>query len=433
MSSQALRRRPTVPVLVTLALLSAACAKGGEVKSPTPTSQPSGSASVTPCLANPKWISSPNPPLEIGNGVPVGDETNCQFQQFAYQWFLALVQPSPTVSGERVFETFRVYQPGQKNQCNTARVSGKAAAAKALFVRTLKKDDASVEPVLPEDIKQATGEALYDQKGNVVFYNILYNDTECQATSAGFQPNTIEIKTSWRIMNPRDPSLSSYYVMTAVIPSISPQPLTLAMVGFHLVTNTKNHPEFVWATFEHKSNAPDCTNPQAAPATGWSFLSSSCAQCLTGQCPTQCSFNTGIESKSLTGTPNEVCRVYRDGTDPGSTTGGNDNDTNRANIDMLNTQLVGPAGFLTALPASNPLAVFKNYYMVGSLWTDGGVASTTPNAQRGSLELANLTMETFFQQANQNCFTCHGYNPQKPLDVSHIVDGLISTTSAPKQ
>lgn len=392
---------------------------------------------ISACLASPTWLSPTNQlPTEIGNGVPVGSETNCQFYQFSYQWFLSMMQPTSPGADERAFEALNLYLPNTKDQCSKPKLSAqknRAAIGKALFVRTLKTDKGTFDPVLPEDIAQATGQALYDQAGNVVLYSVWYNNTECEATaSQGFKPNTVEIKTSWRILTATDPS---YYTIPATIPAISKQPLTLGLVGVHLVINTANHPEFVWATFEHKSNAPDCTHPQSTPSEGWSFTSADCAACLVNQTPAQCaaslpqcSFNTGVTPpKGVTGTPNEVCRVYSDGTDPGSMTNGNNNDTNRANIDMLNAQLVGPVGLITLLPASNSLAVLKNYFLVGGLWTNGGVSSSTPNEQRGSLELANMTMETFFQAQGDNCFSCHGYDPATPLDISHIINNLIST------
>ena len=69
------------------------------------------------CLASPTWLSPANkPPTEIGNGIPVGQETNCQFYQFAWQWYLSLLQPS--TSGDRVFETFNLLQPNLSNQCS---------------------------------------------------------------------------------------------------------------------------------------------------------------------------------------------------------------------------------------------------------------------------------------------------------------------------
>ncbi len=88
-----------------------------------------------------------------------------------------------------------------------------------------------------------------------------------------------------------------------------------------------------------------------------------------------------------------------------------------------------------------PMAVWKNYAMVGGLWTKGGAASgnaPVPSAggagdptspQRGSLELTNMTMETFQQGSSSsipNCFSCHNYVPSSPLQVSHISSFLFS-------
>jgi hypothetical protein len=111
-------------------------------------------------------------------------------------------------------------------------------------------------------------------------------------------------------------------------------------------------------------------------------------------------------------------------------TNGNNNDTNRFNIETLNSQL---AAILSQLPSSSPMAVWKNYRLISGLWTNGGVGSGVPNEQRGSLEAANMTMETFFQQPNRNCFTCHNYDPMQPLTVSHIISDLLPPAAAPKR
>ena len=108
-----------------------------------------------------------------------------------------MTQPVGT-SGERKFETLNVYQPNKTNQCAVTGLTGRANIAKALFVRTPKPKTNDFEPVVPQDIDQATGTPLYDQNGNVVLYYVLYSPNECQATAAGFLPNTIEIKASWR-------------------------------------------------------------------------------------------------------------------------------------------------------------------------------------------------------------------------------------------
>lgn len=428
-------RKLSLGVFVLLCINAFAC-----TRSETPQPKPGGSPTTevatsasppAPCPAEASWITAPNPPTEIGGpNVPLNSETNCQFYQFAYQWFFSMVQPAGS-GDERKFETLNLFQPGKTQQCSIKRLTGRANIGKVLLVRTQKPTTNNFDPVLPQDILQASGDvALYDQNRNVVLYNVFYNELECQATAAGFKPNTIEIKTSWRILNTADPA---YYTITANVPGFTQNPLTLGLVGFHLVINTQLHPEFVWATFEHVNNAPDCTNPQNPPAAGWSFLSKDCATCLQQNgfngCP-QCNFNTpATGTPGLTGPPTQVCRVYRDGTDPGSTTNGNNNDTNRFNIDTLNTQIA------TLLPSSGSMAVWKNYQLISGMWTNGGVGSGVADAQRGSLESANTTMETFVQGPSNgfNCFGCHVYNPQEPLTVSHIVSDLLPSGVAPQR
>jgi len=384
-----------------------------------------------PCPAEASWITAPNPPTEIGGpNVPVGSETNCQFYQFAYQWFFSMVQPTGQPD-ELKFETLTLFQPNMKNQCAAPKLTGLANIPKVLFVRTQKPSTNDFDPVLPKDIQQASGNvALYDKDKNVVLYNVFYSPNECQATASGFQPNTIEIKTSWRILPGADPT---YYTIQAQVEGLPQKQVTLGLIGFHLVINTQLHPEFVWATFEHIANAPECANPQSAPPAGWSFLNSSCAACLAQNgfngCP-QCSLNTpASQNPGITGPPTQVCRFYHDGTDPGSMTNGNNNDTNRFNIDTLNSQIA------TFLGSSGTMAVWKNYTLVSGLWTNGGVDSSTPNEQRGSLEAANTTMETFVQSPpNQsNCFSCHGYAKAQPLTVSHIISDLLAPSIAPKR
>lgn len=425
-------------LLLLFSVFLASCSRSGyDTTEQTEPGEPPGTDTPQPCLASSTWVTQPNPPSEIGGGVPVGDETNCQFYQFGWQWFLDLASPIAEGSDERGFEALNVFQPGQTDQCAQEMIpTGAEAMARNLGVRLTKGTEQDSEHVVPAELTQATGQGLYDQNGNIVLYTIGYSPNECQATSAGYLPNTIETKLSWRILEPDEPGLDTYYQLNDVIvPEFSDEPIDLGLVGFHLVINTEDHPEFVWLTWEHKANAPTCEDPQTAPGSGWSFLSEDCAQCLadpTPECESACKFNDGgatcggkAPPCALTGTPDEVCQVYAWGTDPGSETGGNDNDTNRANIEELNAQLVGPEGYVATVP---DMAIWQNYQMVGGLWTNGGVPSGDPDAQRGSLELANTTMETFFQQPQQNCFTCHHYTTEHPLRVSHIIDDLLPSS-----
>lgn len=439
-------------VVISSALVIGCSSGSKEAAKPGPPSsgdsKPAAGDPFPACLASAAWVTTPNPPTEIGGtGVPVGDETFCQFYQFAEQWFLALVSPSST-PGSRVFETFNIVGPSGSTSCQAdqvaltgPRLAGKEALKRSLFVRLNKPATGDFDPTLPADLNQATGQGQFDQNGNVVLYAALYNATECQATPAGFAPNTIEIKTSWRILSKPDPT---YYTMNATVEfSTGAQNLLLGLVGFHMVINTALHPEFIWATFEHKANDPDCNNPQATPGSGWSFTSGAAAQCLANGGINNCGsfgFNQGNQASTPTGgPPTQTCRTYPDGTDPVPPDvgpNGNRNALNKFTIDTLNDQLVGPKGILTALPPASPMAVFANYTMQGAIWTNGGVDSTPPN-QRGSLELANTTMETFAQSAppstNTSCFGCHQFTTASPLSVSHIYQGTSSKLQALKR
>jgi len=438
--------------LQAVLVLLSGCSKSKGPDAPTTTSAAAPAPPPAVCQASASWISNPSEPTEVASA-----ETFCDFYQFSWQWFLAQVSPANAAApnGDRVFETNRLIdlkKPAVTDQCSKPALTGRAAAAKMLALRDLK-------PVDFEDI-QADGNPLYDQSGNILYYNIWYSAAECNATASGFVANTLEIKAAWRILAAPDPT---YYTMSASLAGADgkPQQVTLGLVGFHLVNWTANHPEFLWASFEHKTNAPLCDGTSAT--SGWSFTSDAAAQCLaanpvpSGQISPNCAqykFNdVGTSTPSPpppTDTPDQVCRLYANGNQPGMSINGNDNAANRAAIIELNQQLVGPDGMLTRLPADNPMAVWKHYHMIGSLWTKGGAASGKPpipyqghpqgdpnSPQRGSLELTNMTMETFEQGDTSpipNCFGCHNYDPAKPLKVSHVATEYLlpSTTGQSK-
>lgn len=442
----------TLALTAALGFLLSACTQAPEptepaiteraeepVAAPPATPAPDSVASV--CQANPAWISSPNPPVEVA-----ASESFCDFYQFSWQWFLAQVAPAPDFqySGNRVFETNRLHDPGvSSGQCSQAKLMGRALAAAKLAVRVNKSQDLEDE--------QADGNALYDQNGNILRYNIWYSDAECQSTQQGFAPGTFEIKVSWKILAYPDPG---YYMMQASLPGQN-APVTLGLVGFHIANWTSKHPEMIWATFEHKTNAPLCDGSSPMPANGWALASTEAAQCLTqnpvpaGQPHSAAcdafNFNTPGSFQGdppPNSTPNNICRMFANGNQSGTSINGNDNAANLLAIQQLNAQLVGPDGLLTALPESDPMAIWKNYELIGGIWTKGGADSgnpPVPNAgtqfpngdpsslQRGSLDLTNMTMETFEQGSAStvpNCFGCHTYNSTAPLDVSHICTSL---------
>ncbi len=235
--------------------------------------------------------------------------------------------------------------------------------------------------------------------------------------------------------------------------------ITLGLVGLHLAIWTPNHPEMIWATWEHKTNAPLCNGTSAA--SGWSLASDNAASCLatnaseatTGGPDPSCNdygFNVPAVHPTgaapITGDAINVCRQYAYGNQEGTAVNGNDNAANLAAITELNEALVGTEGLITTLPADNPMAIWANYEMVGAIWTKDGADSGPPpvpslqsqgagdadSPQRGSLELTNMTLETFQQgdtSAIPNCFGCHNYTVASPLDVSHIQSKLLPASA----
>lgn len=403
---------------------------------PASTDVPPATSAI--CQASRSWITDPTEPSEVASS-----ETFCDFYQFSWQWFLAQVSPADPYNpaGDRVFETNRVVDPaGGPDQCTGPALTGRAVAARLLDLRDPKPVDFETD--------QADGNPLYDQSGNVLYYNMWYSPEECQATSAGFVAGTMEIKTAWRVLPAADPG---YFTMQATLPS-GDAPVTLGLVGFHLVNWTSRHPEFIWASFEHKANAPLCDGSDAG--SGWSLASDAAAACLAANpqpgggsiSPACASYDFNAPPQNVpnptppTGPADNICRLFANGNQPGTAVNGNDNAANLAAIQQLNAALVGPDGMLTTLPADDPMAVWANYEMIGGLWTKNGAASgnsPVPSAggpgdpdspQRGSLELTNMTMETYEQgptSAIPNCFGCHGYTPETPLTVSHIAERFL--------
>jgi hypothetical protein len=402
----------------------------------TPITTEVQTASAPACAASASWVNNPNPPDEI----PGGGENFCQFYQFSWQWFLYLMSPS---AGDPSLRNFQVQANYPLLQVSGDSCSG-TATKPVFFVRVIKDPDDSTDFIIPERINQAGDQAtIYDQNGNVVFYSIVFGRDLCTAPDSGDLPaDTMEIKMAWRVIDEADKA--NYVWMEAdVIPDNNTEvivPETLGLVGYHLVRGTAQHPELVWATFEHKNNVPDCLGPPSEPAGGWSFLSASCAACLSSpdsNCFNTCKYNVATKAADLMGTPSEICRVFSDGTAPGDNKGAE----NVADVDALNDQLVGPDGILSTLPASNPMAVLANYFNVGALWVSDPSQPATSANQRGSLQLANATMETTFQgtltlngssiQASTsgvvNCFGCHNYTPGQTATthLSHIFDDIV--------
>ena len=195
----------------------------------------------------------------------------------------------------------------------------------------------------------------------------------------------------------------------------------MALVGLHVVGVVQDHPEFIWATFEHKDNAPDLpagTSTAAATAVDsrdWTFYKA-------GTPANQCNLPNGA-TVTLADPGNQVLspitNAFR------QTAFGGGDAQNVANIQALNASVAAQLGAAD---------VFSNYRLTGGVWMGPNqlVPGLNPVTIRpllaGSLALANPTMETFTQGGS--CFSCHNTARQtvmgtsfspKNLNLSHIL------------
>jgi hypothetical protein len=238
-------------------------------------------------------------------------------------------------------------------------------------------------------------------------------------TKSAFPDNvamSVELKSSW-IDATGLANVNDYITIDAMIPTYTP-PLTqpnntksvqsgtkqtkLALVGIHIVGSTLGHPEMLWATFEHVNNTP---NPQytyfttsggtgtqpADGSGGWLFSSTNAS---TPNPNVQRISPNGTELDAAMGQtigPSDLVRINPWGTastDPQFP-------TNNTDIVSINKNVIG---LLTTGD------VRRNYVQIGTTWVLGGKPPSM-GMQTGTAQMANSTMETFFQSGN--CFGCH--------------------------
>jgi len=270
-------------------------------------------------------------------------------------------------------------------------------------------------------------------------------------TGANEQPEagSIEVKTAWRDFGAPGKCPSDFYCQGR-----------FGLVGLHYVNKTFSHGEWVWATFEHVSNDPDCApggdQPiAAAPPVGpaWSFFNPKTVpsgvmtskMCNVQSSPPQC--NTDPKS-GTSWVPVNVCRTI-------SAAAGGASATNCA-VTAGADNVAGNVSCLNATIMPKRSGPWRNYKLVGALWVEGGMGFMTdfrvvgfqtplPNYQNatptGIPFLANTTMETWFQHsssgyrqtgatigqggADAGCFLCHNLpsafgSHNKQMDLSHF-------------
>lgn len=414
----------------------------------------------TPCVAPASWTSHSAVPAPDNDTAP---NSNCAFHVWSWNTFLWMTQPA---DGDNLrFETFATLDELFADNASLTSFAALPTEKKLLLTVRANKtfemsgvdsiNQAGTNGVIVHGPDKAQGRALYySQNVDPAFYEFVRsNQYYIPATYAAVSPTqnfpvgAMEFKYSWRIVDAADDA-SKFYTVPAEIfllketvdsngkTIIVPDPdnaanVTVALVGVHVVGVVQDHPEFIWATFEHVDNAPDLPtdmsqqSPDPVSDRDWTFYHANTPAKDANQNPIA-TLKLDPATQMLSPTV-DVFRAFAFG-------GGEP--SNVDNLKSLNTSV-----------QANVVAgtVWENYFMVGSVWgaPNNLMPNSTVNPQIGSTSLANATMETFDQSFPfVNCFACHNTTgdskngitlPPLNMNISHIMkNGFYSQTLAGK-
>lgn len=407
------------------------------------------------------WLAKDIPPLVFKPANSVGfplekDNTKCDFYRWSAQMFLWLTSRDPAGSGRYIFDTDLFYD-----------VSVEDADGNRKFIPSSEGN-----PFALRDQKIETGQAggsavLISQPDSLVYYGIHTNDvyayflsgqklrgpkgipadhfpaskTDLEAVEvfAGREfadgiALTMELKTSW--VDAAKVDATKYLTIKATVPNYTrdstkrwtllPDPETkiLALVGFHVVGTVQDHPEMVWATFEHQNNTPDnayyyrssdhFTRMVEYDGTGkWLFMGGNRDRSVANAERAKVDGATGdiVATTNQTIGPSNTYRVNPWGNTGGEMDAAKASAENNSEIISLNIDVLGHLAKLA------PGDVRANYILIGALWTQKGQIPPS-GTQIGSLDLANSTLETYHQKLH--CFTCHKGSSFGRDQLSHI-------------
>ncbi|HEX8408968.1 MAG TPA: hypothetical protein VF883_08900 [Thermoanaerobaculia bacterium] len=236
-----------------------------------------------------------------------------------------------------------------------------------------------------KDVTQVRGKGvLTDQNGRWVRYQKLLNNTEYlyitqknlwnaegqKGVTVALPPGSVEIKAAWKVLNADEKASNRFYMTTATVyntpdgsqASPGANPVTLGLVGLHIVSSTPKFQRLLWATFEHVDNDTKWFHNPASTQTP----------------NTQTASTPYVELKT-DGTPNnqpvQVTRVAQPGV-PSSP----------AATDYYRSLLKG--------------TVWENYELVATQWGQGINPNGIPEF------VANTVIETYIQPKS-SCMSCH--------------------------
>ncbi|OCI99153.1 hypothetical protein A6U85_31905 [Agrobacterium sp. 13-626] len=337
-------------------------------------------------------------------------------------------------------------------------------------------------------IEQAGNAAiLFDQLGYPIYYGIHVNEafaafvqqnklTDKNAiqnadSALAFPQGVVELKSAWRVLTDQS-QLGNYITTDADVPVLHvansrieidkvapPRKLTLGLVALHIVFTIKDHPEFIWSTFEHTDltgatdlgpsasvNPDDNGSGPTNAISPYNYLlyhggelgtTANNAPSFSQQAA---AFNEVTQRLDKGGSlPTSVYRGY-----PAAKAATTVPDDDLSDLDAFMLGLFR-AG---ALPAND---MRQHYRLVGATWLDKPDVtfqlnrafhnepgqSSDDGIVAGEDALSSLAMESFTQIDSPNCFSCHDTRRvkdvtgnvllnEKLFNVSHVYSKFVS-------
>jgi len=228
----------------------------------------------------------------------------------------------------------------------------------------------------------------------------------------------VELKTSW-IMASSLKSTADYYTTYANVHTANGiRSVKVALLGMHVIGRVVNHPEFIWATFEHDDMVPDYSWAQPGyPLLGDTLSDKNYLFYQQNNVIGNCLMNNN--SATFAGFSN-IFNIYPLGI-ARSFTGSNVPNKQ----DRVNDAIVRSLNRSVKRQLAKCKEVWQHYFYKGAIWlnfpnTDyrpgnGNLGLLTRKSLNGNRAVSNSTMETFAQvnfsgnytTGSMNCFGCH--------------------------
>ncbi|WP_291285179.1 hypothetical protein [Flavobacterium sp.] len=446
-----------VLLLITL-IVFCACKKDPKTEKGTYTTV-NKSAATSTCLAPANWFTMVNntrqtpPPNEgptsaFANNATV---TNCDFHQWSWQKFLWLTNE---VNGKPLFISNLIQVTAEGKRVDTS----EGIVVLRDTAQASSSQDILKTPKYTSGVPKSTTVYYSIFMDNLMYstmlkYGPIAKKDPSKIKDITFPVGSLELKTSWIDASAlKDPS--SYFITQGVINGVKKR---VALLGMHVVGVVQNHPEFVWATFEHENLAPAYDWSKATPTTDAPVTS-------TVDYPFFNKNNTATVKNITTknGIYTDIFSLYKYGVPVEKVTKGSHNVQVYMKTSQNGSQNFNNIRTINQSVKTQLKGIWNNYFYNGSLWINTAGYDTTQaqaallntlsdtlsdsnpgKLTRGSVAAYNITMETYVQAGFSpttisktsvndlvNCFFCHNTSHKgvvTPLNISHVFTGYVGS------